>query len=109
MIILAISLIIATYAGLYRVFEKADIAGWKALIPIYNILLLLWIIGKPDWWLFFLVIPLINIAAKVLINIKMAKCFGKDLLFGIGLALMPFVFYPILGFGRAQYHRPTNP
>lgn len=33
----------------------------------------------------------------------MAKSFGKDAGFTVGLVLLPTIFYMILGFGKAEY------
>lgn len=43
-----------------------------------------------------LIVPLIG-------GIGIAKAFGKNTVFGIGLFLLPFIFYPILAFGNAEY------
>jgi hypothetical protein len=45
----------------------------------------------------------INIYIFFVISIAIAKAFGKDSGFGIGLALLGFIFYPILGFGSSVY------
>jgi hypothetical protein len=34
------------------------------------------------------------------------KSFGKDLGFTLGLIFLPFIFYPILGYGAASYEGP---
>ena len=39
----------------------------------------------------------------ILVALEMAKVFGKSAGFGVGLIFLPFVFYPILAFGSAQY------
>lgn len=87
----------------WKVFEKAGQPGWGVLIPIYNILLLLKIAGKPGWWILLYLIPLVNIVIGIIVCIDIAKNFGKDAGFGIGLAFLGFIFYPILAFGSAQY------
>ena len=95
--------IVAVIAGIWKVFAKAGKPGWAAIIPIYNIIVLLEIAGKPLWWIVLFIIPLVNIVAAVLVGIAVAKSFGKSEAFGVGLALLAFIFYPILGFGDAQY------
>ena len=45
----------------------------------------------------------LNIYILFVISIAIAKAFGKDSGFGIGLALLGFIFYPILGFGSSVY------
>jgi hypothetical protein len=87
----------------WKVFEKAGQPGWGVLIPIYNILLLLKIAGKPGWWILLYLIPLVNIVIGIIVCIDIAKNFGKDAGFGIGLAFLGIIFYPILAFGSAQY------
>ena len=100
---LVIALIVI--AGMWKMFEKAGEPGWAALIPIYNMFVLVKISGKELWWIVLLLLPCINFVAAVLICIEIARKFGKDTLYGVGLALVPFVFFPMLGFGDAQYNR----
>ncbi len=101
LIVLAFALfMIVSY---WKVFEKAGQPGWGVLIPIYNILLLLKIAGRPGWWILLYLIPLVNIVIGIIVSIDIAKNFGKDAAFGIGLAFLGIIFYPILAFGSAQY------
>ena len=84
-------------------FEKAGKPGWGAIVPIYNIVILLEIAGKPIWWFILFFIPFVNFIVVILISIEVAKNFGKGTGFGLGLAFLGFIFYPILGFGDAKY------
>ncbi len=95
--------LIAIVAGFWQVFTKAGKPGWAAIIPIYNIIVLLEVAGKPLWWIVLCFIPLANLIALVFVGLAVAKNFGKSEAFGIGLALLPFIFYPILGFSDTQY------
>lgn len=101
-----LALIVGIIAGFWKTFVKAGKPGWAAIVPIYNIIILLEIAGKPIWWIVLFLLPLVNIVAAVLVGIEVAKRFGKDQIFGVGLGLLPFIFYPILGFGSAQYQGP---
>lgn len=105
-----ISLLIAlvVIAGIWKTFEKAGKPGWAAIIPIYNIIVLLEIAGKPIWWIILFFIPCVNIIVSLLIFIAVAKAFGKSEVFGIGLWLLGFIFFPILGFGDAKYIGPAK-
>ncbi len=97
----------AVIAGMWKVFEKAGKPGWAALIPIYNLVILLQIINKPLWWIVLFVIPFVNFFAFILVAVNLAVCFGKSKLWGAGLLfLLPFLGYPILGFGDATYREP---
>ena len=97
------AIIVAIIAGFWKVFTKAGKPGWAAIIPIYNIIVLLEIAGKPLWWILLFLIPIVNLIMAILVGIAVARNFGKSDGFGIGLALLSFIFYPILGFGSAQY------
>ena len=71
--------------------------------------MLLQIVGRPIWWLVLLLIPIVGFVVAIIISIDMAKSFGKGTGFGIGLALLGFIFYPMLGFGDAKYQGPSAP
>ena len=91
-------------AGMWKMFEKAGQPGWAAVVPIYNIWVLVQISGKETWWFVLFLIPCANFVAAVVICMAIARKFGKDPAYGIGLAFLPFIFFPMLGFGAAQYN-----
>jgi hypothetical protein len=90
-------------AAVWRVFSKAGKPGWAAIVPIYNAIVMLQVAGKPGWWFILLLIPVVNLVISIIACIGIAKNFGKGGGFAAGLILLPIVFYPILGFGGAQY------
>jgi hypothetical protein len=102
-LLIELAIIVFIIAGIWKVFVKAGKPGWAAIIPIYNFIVLLEIAGKPLWWVILMFIPLVNLIILILVSIEVAKKFSKGAGFGIGLALLGFIFYPILGFGDAQY------
>ena len=102
-----IAIAVVIIAAMWKVFAKAGKPGWAAIIPIYNVWVLLEIVGRPGWWLILMLIPFVNIVASIIVSIDLAKSFGKSAGFGVGLALLGFVFYPILGFGDATYIGPA--
>jgi hypothetical protein len=106
-VVMLVELVIAVLmiAAMWKVFVKAGEPGWAAIVPIYNILVLLKIAGKPAWWVVLFLIPVVNFVIGIIVAIQIAQRFGKSSGFGIGLALLPVVFYPMLGFGDAQYQR----
>ena len=101
--LIQIALIGAVIAGMWATFAKAGKPGWAAIVPIYNVIVMLEIINKPIWWVLLFLIPCVNFIAAILVAMEMAKVFGKGAGFGLGLAFLPFIFYPILGFGDARY------
>ena len=105
LILIVIALSLFLIVSFWKVFVKAGQPGWGIFIPIYNIYLLLMIAGKPGWWLILYLIPLVNIVIGILVAIDIAKNFGKDAAFGLGLVFLGFIFYPILAFGSATYQK----
>lgn len=95
----------AVIGGLWKLFEKAGQPGWAALVPIYNMVVLLKVADKPVWWIVLFFIPLANVIALFLVAFAVADRFGKGAGYGLGIAFFPYVFYPILGFGSARYQR----
>ena len=89
--------------SLWKVFVKAGKPGWAAIIPIYNIIVLLEVAERPLWWIILFLIPIVNLVVTIIVSLDVARLFGKGAGFGIGLWLLWFVFYPILAFGDAQY------
>ncbi|MDX1407406.1 MAG: DUF5684 domain-containing protein [Saprospiraceae bacterium] len=92
----------------WKVYEKAGKPGWAAIIPIYNIIVLMEIIGKPPWWVILYFIPGVNIIFIIWATNLLSKSFGKDEAFTVGLLILSVVFWPILGFGNAQYQGPAG-
>ena len=94
-------------AAWWKIFTKAGQPGWACIIPIYNLYVWCKIVGRPWWWILLMLIPFVNFIIAIILLIDLAKSFGKGVGFGIGLLLLPFIFFPILGFGSAQYQGPT--
>ena len=93
--------------AMWKVFTKAGQPGWASIIPIYNIYIWCKIVGRPWWWILLMLIPFVNFIVAIILCIDLAKSFGKGVGFGIGLALLGIIFFPILGFGSAQYQGPA--
>lgn len=94
-----LAIVVVEIAAIWRVFTKAGEPGWAAIVPIYNTIVLCKIGGKPWWWflILWLVIP------WFIVCIGIARNFGKGTGFGIGLALLAPIFFPILAWGDTRY------
>ena len=101
--IVYLAIILLMVISMWKVFSKAGKPGWAILIPIYNTIVMIQIAGKPIWWFLLLLIPLVNVVISILLLVEIAKRFGKGGGFVAGLILLPIIFWPILGFGSAQY------
>jgi uncharacterized membrane protein len=100
-----LTILIVVIAGLCKVYSKAGQRWWAAIIPIYNLYILLKIVCKPAWWLILYFIPVVGIIIGIIVTYNLAGRFGRGIGFTIGLLLLPVVFYPILGFGNATYQK----
>lgn len=90
-------------ASFWKIYVKARKPDWAALIPIYNLIVFCDIIGKPRWWTLLMIIPYIGLIWSIWGTNLIVKKFGKTEGFTVGCVFLPFVFYPILGFGDARY------
>ena len=108
-IIIYLVIIVLLIVAAWKIFEKAGKPGWACIIPIYNIIVLLEIVGKPWWWLLlFFLVPIVNIIFLIWMTNLLSLSFGKNVGFTVGLILLPIIFYPILGFGDATYNGPAG-
>ena len=107
--LIGLAFIVLMVASVWKIFTKAGQPGWAAIIPIYNVIVLLKIIGKPWWWILGFLIPIVNFIVMILMAVGLAKVFGKGTGFAIGLILLGFIFYPMLAFGDATYTAPPAP
>lgn len=124
--------ILPCIGGLWLLFAKAGVPGWQSIIPVYNLVMLLKIVGKSvtwvapltAWFIFLLVLILrnkggddgywavymmlciLNFAYSIWMLNMLAKSFGKNEAFTVGLVMMPYVFLPILGIGQSKYRGP---
>ena len=95
--------VILMIASMWIIFSKAGQPGWASIVPIYNVFVKFRICGRPAWWFLLLLVPLVNLGVWFVLCLDLARSFGKTAGYGVGLALLPFVFHPMLAFGSAQY------
>ncbi|MCF0124907.1 MAG: signal peptidase I [Clostridia bacterium] len=97
----------------WKIFTKAGEKGWKSLIPIYSSIVMFKIAGISPLWILgylFTFIPVVGTCISIGITIyfmyNLAKVFGKDVAFTVGLVLLNTIFMLILAFGKAEYTAP---
>lgn len=105
LIVLAIAAV--EIAGMWKVFVKAGVEGWKSIIPIYNLVILYKLVGLNPWLILTCLIPCVGATVLLVINCiayyKLALAFGKGTGFAIGLMFLSPIFMCILGFGKAEF------
>jgi hypothetical protein len=89
---------------LWKIFDKAGQPGWAAIVPIYNAYVLIVEVCQLSivWFIVYL-IPCTSFIAAIMVALKLAEKFGKEVGFAVGLILLPIIFYPLLAFGDARY------
>ena len=100
-----IALVVVFLVAYWKIFEKAGKPGWASLIPIYNIYVMCEIVWPkgPILPCILLFVPIVNIIYLLMFIFRLAKAFGKDVLFGFGLLFLSPIFILILAFGNSTY------
>ena len=102
-----LALLVFLAITMWKIFTKAGKPGWASLVPIYNTIVMLQIVGRPVWWILLMLIPVVNLVVAVILINDLAKSFGKGIGWTFGLLFLGIVFYPMLAFGSAKYHGPS--
>ncbi len=112
----------------WKIFSKAGKPGWAALIPFYNTYIMSDIaFGNANYFIAIMalyviifigritgigilssLVSLASLALYIIYCIKISKAFGKSGGFTVGLVLLPLIFFPMLGFGSAEYIGPQK-
>lgn len=106
LILVYLAVIVLEIAAIWCVFAKAGQPGWAAIVPIYNMVVMMRVAGRPGWWVILSFIPFVNFVIGIIVLIDVARAFGKGVGFAIGMLFLSFIFFPILGFGSARYLGP---
>lgn len=113
-IIASLVITVITTIAMWRIFTKAGEQGWKAIVPVYNLIVLLRLVGRPTWWAAFLLlmfIPVVGSLALLVLSIivshDLSKSFGKNVGMTVLLVLLPFIGFPLLAWGDAKYQGPA--
>ena len=89
---------------MWKLYRKANKPGWAAIVPVYNYVVLLEIVGRPIWWILLSFVPLVNIYVAFVVALDLAKSFGKSTGFGVANFFVPFITYPILAFSKGSHY-----
>ncbi len=134
-IVVSLAITVFSIICLWRIFEKAGEAGWKCLIPIYNVYVFLKICWEAKYFIYLILaiiaaiiltavgtannsgalagiggflIVILYIAifvVDIIAMIKLAKRFGKSGAFAVGLIFLNTIFLAILAFDSSDYDR----
>ncbi|HYM20404.1 MAG TPA: DUF5684 domain-containing protein [Candidatus Kapabacteria bacterium] len=109
-VILAIILavIVVVIVGMTKVFQKAGKPGWACVIPIYNGIVMLQIIGKSPWLMLLMLIPIVNVIFFAYVYYKLAVAFGKPFWFCVLAILFGSLALCTMGFDDSEYIGPDG-
>ena len=105
--IIWLAIYVLLVAGWWMIFTKAGEDGWKALIPIWNVLVLLKIVGREWWWIILMIIPIVGFVIWIIVALDLAKSFGRGTGFAIGLIIFPFIWSLVLRIRGDTYRGPA--
>jgi hypothetical protein len=92
-----------TLFAVAKTFRRAGQPPWAALVPVYNLVTFVRIAGRPVApWTVLLFLPVVNVVVLGVLSVDVARRFGRGPGFGVGLAYLPFVFYPLLAFEEQE-------
>ncbi|MDA8274886.1 MAG: DUF5684 domain-containing protein [Actinomycetota bacterium] len=103
---LTIGFVALEVIGLWGVFAKSGRPGWWALVPVFDLFVLLRVVGRPWWLAVLFFVPVVDVVVAIVVFHALAKSFGKGVAYTVGLLVLGFVFVPVLGFGSAEYLGP---
>ncbi len=108
--ILLVAYLVGTLVGLWFVFGKAGQKPWKALVPIYNIVVWIKICGKKWPWYIYFLVPAINIFTFLLMVVETARVFRRYNFWEQTFAVIfPWVYLPWLGLQKqSRYINPAD-
>lgn len=99
--IIFLILVLISFVGLYKIFEKAGLPAWKALIPVYNFWLVGTIINRPKWWGLIMIVPGVNLIMYGVYGFHLARAFKKRMNNDLIMAsFMPYLYFAYLGFNK---------
>ena len=119
-LLLVIVAVVVILVAKVKVFKKAGKPGWAAIVPFYSDWVLCEISELEKWFFALMIAPTIvsllgldaltsiaviaGLAGSFFCNYNIALKFKKDgIAYGLGLTLLPIIFYPILGFGKSEF------
>lgn len=86
-----------------NIFKKAAKGDKSANVPILNLLVMLDVCDMSNFWGILLCLPYTNLIVFMIMGFKLGKVFNCGFGYKLGLAFLPFMFYPMLAFSNKQY------
>lgn len=110
LLLIALVIRIGVTIGYFKIFQKAGVEPWKAFIPFYSEFEIVKLVGKPSWWVIYLIIPFVNLFGYYILILDLVRCLGRNsLLSQLAILVALPVYLPILGFNpKVKYLGPLS-
>jgi hypothetical protein len=112
--LIALVFYVITALGVYGTYKKANQPGWAAFVPVYNFYIMLKMVGRPTWWTWLILLPIIPLLGSIAFLViyiivlnDVSKSFGHGGGFTVGLVLLSVIFWYILWLGSSTYRGPA--
>lgn len=92
-ILFALLLQVVHFLGTWKLYKAAGEQAWKAIVPVYNVVVFLKILHRPKWWVVLLFFPVINLMMFMVLWVDTAKHFGKNKPIDGVIAILSLGFY----------------
>jgi signal peptidase I len=106
---ISLMLVLLPAPGMYGMFRKAGLPGWKALIPFYNTNVILDLAKRPRHWFFWQFIPVVGWFITLGIYIEFVKPYGKFKLYQHALTVVASpLYFAYIGFNKKDKFLGVN-
>lgn len=99
-LLLVVFLIVIGAIAKWRMFVKANQPGLAAIVPIWDVVAALRMVGRPVWHMVYFLIPVFNLYFGIRLLIEIAQSFGKTHISDYIFAVVFNLFY-LLNLGLA--------
>jgi hypothetical protein len=106
--LIGLAVIVVVVAARWRLYQKAGRSGWESIIPFYSSYVLYDIVMGNGILFLLGWIPIVNYVMYIILDVNLAKAYGKDVGYMLGLIFLNPIFMCMLAFGEAEYVGPQG-
>lgn len=92
----------------WKLFTKAKLPGWGAIIPFYNVYLSFKLAWRPGLRVLWILFPPVFLVLTIIMYFDIAKRFNKHRTFGLWILFLKIIFLPILAFDKKAKRHPKK-
>lgn len=108
LILFAIAVVVFYFIAAWRIYTKAGRPGWANLIPVYCWVEFFHVAWGSGVYFLLMLIPVANILVALITVHKLSESFHHGIGYTLGLFFLPWIFIPVLAFGKSKHIRNTE-